>query len=70
MSGTMAGPDSTLSLCEVICGNFLEMPFLDNTFDGAYSIEATCHVPKLEEVYVEIFRVLKPRALDSEVTPI
>ncbi|OIV96300.1 hypothetical protein TanjilG_09727 [Lupinus angustifolius] len=51
------------SLCEVVCGNFLEMPFQDNSFDGAYSIEATCHAPKLEEVYAEIFRVLKPGSL-------
>ncbi|MBA0775149.1 hypothetical protein Gotri_010310 [Gossypium trilobum] len=51
------------SLCEVVCGNFLEMPFKDNTFDGAYSIEATCHAPKLEEVYAEVFRVLKPGSL-------
>lgn len=51
------------SLCEVVCGNFLEMPFPDNSFDGAYSIEATCHAPKLEEVYAEIFRVLKPGSL-------
>ncbi|KAL1554468.1 24-methylenesterol C-methyltransferase 2 [Salvia divinorum] len=51
------------SLCEVVCGNFLEMPFEDNSFDGAYSIEATCHAPKLEEVYGEIYRVLKPGAL-------
>ncbi|KAM7470951.1 hypothetical protein LguiA_009134 [Lonicera macranthoides] len=51
------------SLCEVVCGNFLEMPFEDNSFDGAYSIEATCHAPKLEEVYSEIYRVLKPGAL-------
>lgn len=36
------------------------MPFKDNTFDGVYSIEATCHAPSLEEVYSEIFRVLKP----------
>ncbi|KAL2537833.1 24-methylenesterol C-methyltransferase 2 [Forsythia ovata] len=46
--------------CEVVCGNFLQMPFADNSFDGAYSIEATCHAPKLEEVYSEIYRVLKP----------
>ncbi|XP_055805252.1 24-methylenesterol C-methyltransferase 2-like [Solanum dulcamara] len=48
------------SLCEVACGNFLKMPFDDDSFDGAYSIEATCHAPKLEEVYGEIYRVLKP----------
>ncbi|WMV28293.1 hypothetical protein MTR67_021678 [Solanum verrucosum] len=48
------------SMCEVVCGNFLKMPFDDNSFEGAYSIEATCHAPKLEEVYGEIYRVLKP----------
>ncbi|GMH27348.1 hypothetical protein Nepgr_029191 [Nepenthes gracilis] len=48
------------SLCEVVCGNFLQMPFPDCSFDGAYSIEATCHAPQLEDVYAEIFRVLKP----------
>ncbi|PRQ35945.1 putative methyltransferase [Rosa chinensis] len=51
------------SLCQVVCGNFLQMPFPENSFDGAYSIEATCHAPKLEEVYAEVFRVLKPGAL-------
>ncbi|CAI0382424.1 unnamed protein product [Linum tenue] len=51
------------ALCEVVQGNFLEMPFPDGSFDGAYSIEATCHAPRLEEVYGEIFRVLKPGAL-------
>lgn len=33
--------------CEVVRGNFLEMPFEPNTFDGAYAIEATCHAPKV-----------------------
>ncbi|RWR90676.1 24-methylenesterol C-methyltransferase 2 [Cinnamomum micranthum f. kanehirae] len=51
------------SLCEVVCGNFLQMPFPDSSFDGAYSIEATCHAPKLEDVYSEIYRVLRPGAL-------
>ncbi|KAF4346039.1 hypothetical protein G4B88_010051 [Cannabis sativa] len=51
------------SFCEVVCGNFLQMPFPDNSFKGAYSIEATCHAPKLEDVYAEIFRVLKPGSL-------
>ncbi|KAK4804272.1 hypothetical protein SAY86_004089 [Trapa natans] len=49
--------------CEVVCGNFLHMPFEESSFDGAYSIEATCHAPNLEEVYSEIYRVLKPGAL-------
>ncbi|KAE8696777.1 24-methylenesterol C-methyltransferase 2 [Hibiscus syriacus] len=47
----------------VVCGNFLEMSFKDSSFDGAYSIEATCHAPKLEDVYAEVFRVLKPGSL-------
>ena len=34
--------------------------FKDNTFDGVYAIEATCHAPKREVVYGQIFRVLKP----------
>ncbi|WCJ39930.1 Sterol 24-C-methyltransferase [Euphorbia peplus] len=55
-----AGLDKT---CEVVCGNFLAMPFDDDSFDGAYSIEATCHAPKLQDVYAEIFRVLKPGSL-------
>ncbi|WJX42293.1 SUMO protein smt3 [Trifolium repens] len=57
------------SLCDVVCGNFLEMPFPDNTFDGAYSIEATCHAPKLEEVYAEVFRVLKPGIERGDALP-
>ncbi|EFJ51011.1 hypothetical protein VOLCADRAFT_103647 [Volvox carteri f. nagariensis] len=47
-------------LTNVVRGDFLNMPFKDCTFDGAYAIEATCHAPKLEGVYGEIFRVLKP----------
>jgi len=41
-------------------GDFMKMPFPDNTFDRIYSIEATCHAPSLKGVYAEIFRVLKP----------
>lgn len=60
MHNKKAGLDS---LCEVVCGNFLEMPFDDNSFDGVYAMEATCHAPKLEDVYAEIYRVLKPGCL-------
>ena len=34
-------------LCEAVQGNFLDMPFEDCSFDGAYAIEATCHAPKV-----------------------
>eukprot|EP00877_Chromochloris_zofingiensis_P006169 jgi/Chrzof1/1805/Cz10g21220.t1 len=50
-------------LCDVVRGNFLEMPFEEASFDAAYAIEATCHAAKLEEVYAEVFRVLKPGGL-------
>merc|ERR1712130_302278 len=49
-------------LCKPVQGDFLKMPFPDNTFDGAYAIEATCHAPVLKDVYAEIMRVLKPGA--------
>lgn len=49
--------------CEVVQGNFLDMPFDDAHFDAAYSIEAICHAPTAQAAYKEIFRVLKPGAL-------
>ena len=36
------------------------MPFPDSVFDAIYAIEATVHAPSLEDIYSEIFRVLKP----------
>jgi sterol 24-C-methyltransferase len=36
------------------------MPFPNNSFDGIYCIEATCHAISRELVYAEILRVLKP----------
>ncbi|KAH8883222.1 putative DELTA(24)-sterol C-methyltransferase [Thozetella sp. PMI_491] len=41
-------------------GDFMQMSFPDNSFDAVYAIEATVHAPKLDGVYGEIFRVLKP----------
>ena len=34
-------------LCKPTQGDFLAMPFADNTFDAAYAIEATCHAAKV-----------------------
>lgn len=48
--------------CTPVRGNFLAMPFEDASFDGAYAMEATCHADRLENVYREVFRVLKPGA--------
>lgn len=41
-------------------GDFLKLNFPNESFDGVYAIEATCHAPQREDVYGEIFRVLKP----------
>lgn len=49
-------------LCSVVQGNFLNLLFEPNTFDGAYAIEATCHAPNLDDVYAQIYRSLKPGA--------
>lgn len=42
--------------------DFTKLEFEDETFDGAYSIEATCHSTDLYDVYSEVFRVLKKGA--------
>ena len=41
-------------------GDFMKLPFEDNSFDHVYAIEATCHAPNRVVVYSEIRRVLKP----------
>lgn len=43
--------------------DFTKLEFADNTFDRAYSIEATCHATSLVDVYREVARVLKPGGL-------
>jgi len=59
--------------CELIKADFMNLPMPDNTFDGAYAIEATCHAPDKVGVFAEVYRVLKPGAcfacLDWCVTP-
>eukprot|EP01084_Bolivina_argentea_P088029 158916_1 len=41
-------------------GDFMKLPFKENSFDGVYAIEATCHAPSRVGVYEQIYRVLKP----------
>eukprot|EP00657_Telonema_sp_P-1_P007375 TRINITY_DN27201_c0_g1_i1.p1 TRINITY_DN27201_c0_g1~~TRINITY_DN27201_c0_g1_i1.p1 ORF type:complete len:369 (+),score=121.75 TRINITY_DN27201_c0_g1_i1:203-1309(+) len=45
---------------KVVQGDFMKLPFEDNSFDAVYAIEATCHAPDRIGVYSEILRVLKP----------
>ena len=40
----------------------------DNSFDGAYAIESTCHAEDLLQVYKEVYRVLKPGSLYVDST--
>lgn len=49
--------------CQLAKGDFMALPFRDNTFDGAYQIEATCHAPDRAGVFAEVLRVLKPGAV-------
>jgi len=48
--------------CQVIKGDFMSIPLPDDTFDAAYSIEATVHAPNHTELFKEFYRVLKPGA--------
>ena len=49
--------------------DYLECSFMDmgavanDTFDGGYAIESTCHAPDKTAAFAEIYRVLKPGAL-------
>merc|ERR1711871_1371203 len=45
---------------KLVQGDFMKLPFEDNSFDAVYAIEATCHAPDRVGVYSEILRVLKP----------
>lgn len=47
-------------LLTVVQGDFMKMPFEDNSFDICYEIEATAHAPSKVGVYSEAYRVLKP----------
>lgn len=48
--------------CHAIVGDFMHLPFAENTLDGAYAFDATCHAPDRAALFAEIFRVLKPQA--------
>lgn len=44
-----------------IKGDFMQMPAeFAGTFDAVYAIEATVHAPRLQGVYEEIYKALKP----------
>jgi len=49
-------------LCRFVRADFTSLPLADNSYDGAYEFQATCHAPDRRPVYNEIHRVLKPGA--------
>ena len=48
--------------CTSVQGDFMNLPFEKETFDGAYAIEATCHAPDRVACYKQVYDVLKPGA--------
>ena len=49
--------------CTFVKGDFLDLPFEDESFDAAYAIEATVYAPDLGELYKGVSKVLKPGAV-------
>ena len=46
--------------CTFVQADFMKLPFDDNSQDGAYAVEATCHAPDPAACYKEILRCIKP----------
>jgi len=49
-------------MCHIVQGDFMQLPFENNTLDGAYAIEATCHAPDRVACYKQVYDKLKPGA--------
>ncbi len=50
----------------LVHGNAINLPVHDHSFDGVWSVQATQHIPSLELVYKEVYRVLKIGGLFSD----
>lgn len=60
---TLSRREGIFGQVELIQADFMQLPFKENSFDGVYAIESTCHAPDRSKVYGEIFRTLKPGAI-------
>lgn len=49
--------------CEVVLGDFMDLPMGDDSFDAVLAIDSICHAPERTQAYRELFRVLKPNGL-------
>ena len=50
----------------LVHGNALNLALYDLSFDGVWSVQATQHIPSLELVYREVYRVLKSGGLFAD----
>merc|ERR1711998_649663 len=57
---TLCKKEGCSDMVKLVQGDFMKLPFADNSFDGVFAIESTCHAPDRTGVYNEILRVLKP----------
>ncbi|HMB61404.1 MAG TPA: methyltransferase domain-containing protein [Xanthomonadales bacterium] len=44
----------------LVCGDYANTSFPDQTFDVVWAMESLCHAPSKASVYKEFFRILKP----------
>ena len=59
-SNELNAQSDVADLLDVVEGDFMDMPFPENSFDKMYAIEALCHAPSLDGVYRQIYDHLKP----------
>jgi sterol 24-C-methyltransferase len=52
--------DNNADCVSVQGDEFMKLPFAANEFEGAYSIEATCHAPDRVQCYQQIRNCSKP----------
>lgn len=49
--------------CEVVLGDFTDLPMGDDSFDAVLAIDSICHAPDRTQAYGDLFRVLRPGGL-------
>jgi len=58
----IAAAEGVADKVQLVKGNFMDIDMPEESFDGAYAIEATCHAPDRTKCFSEVFKVLKPGA--------
>lgn len=54
-----ANPGAGTAEAEFLVADALDLPFPDDSFDGAFSFEAFCHMPDKQRAYAEVARVVR-----------